>query len=628
MGQGHSEPESVSIEQLSQRLTNTFATKCYTPLELYSFKSTFRSLADSESSLKYWSEATLCRFLELPDALAVGPVVFQMASYLGAFPFPSQAPAILTAEALLRVVTLLTERHRRVVKRGRREWRREVYRSLAVYDRAAVKGGKSGVGEEEGKGGEGAAGFAVDQAKGDEDEEEEEDDELLLAAFESMDATEAFKHGEKSNVYHSIIPSDNFLKLLELLLVIAPLEPQDNISTFCADLSDERIEALRKTAGSVLASFSVEKHPGIPYRTFDTVISSSLPHLFDSLNPLFSHFLFAKDLDLSKRKGSQPNNLPALPPTPSKPPPAPSPILAKEGEILTLPLLSQISFFIPPNSIFRRLQPLYSGGTQGFSMGQFEKSVLKWRAPSILLVKGSLLPSNPTDPRGRTFTDSLPPKRLPNSCKAVEGQTVTCGAYIPLPWKTTPRECFGNTETLLFQLAPQHAIFKASSLVSDYVYLNKSPNAFPGVGFGSPCPQAKGAANSHMSSRLGLTHHIPLGPISLHLDDALEFGVFTHIGSSGGSFLTPPHLVSSKTIGGSSVGVNDWQDRFEIDALEVWGCGGDEEAEEQRKAWAWEEREAEARRRVNLGTGDVEMDRELLRMAGVIGGERSGGSMG
>jgi hypothetical protein len=59
----------------------------------------------------------------------------------------------------------------------------------------------------------------------------------------------------------------------------------------------------------------------------------------------------------------------------------------------------------------------------------------------------------------------------------------------------------------------------------------------------------------------------------------------------------------------------------------VWGCGGDAETQQQRERWAWEEREAEARRRVNLGTGDIEADRALLEMAGLIGANRSGGSM-
>jgi hypothetical protein len=104
----------------------------------------------------------------------------------------------------------------------------------------------------------------------------------------------------------------------------------------------------------------------------------------------------------------------------------------------------------------------------------------------------------------------------------------------------------------------------------------------------------------------------------LHLDDALEFGIFTHLASGGGSFHTS-QLPFRKS--------KDWQDRFEIESLEVWGCGGDEEAEVQRKEYAWQEREAENRRRINLGTGDIDADRELLKMAGLIGGGMSGGSM-
>lgn len=100
------------------------------------------------------------------------------------------------------------------------------------------------------------------------------------------------------------------------------------------------------------------------------------------------------------------------------------------------------------------------------------------------------------------------------------------------------------------------------------------------------------------------------------LDSSFEFGVFTHNYISGGG-----------AFHSSQTRKRDWQDRFEIESLEVWGCGGDAEAEQQRQRWAWEEREAEARRRVNLGTGDIEADRALLEMAGLIGGNRSGGSM-
>ena len=103
--------------------------------------------------------------------------------------------------------------------------------------------------------------------------------------------------------------------------------------------------------------------------------------------------------------------------------------------------------------------------------------------------------------------------------------------------------------------------------------------------------------------------------MSLHLDDALEFGVFTHLGSTAGGSFAPSKIPGRKN--------KDWQDRFTVESLEVWGCDASEdEAEKQRKRWEWEEREAEMRRKVNLGgTGDVEADRELLRMAGIIGGD-------
>lgn len=613
-------------EQLSHQLAHRFAQKCFTPLELYCFNSVFRSLADSESGVKYWSEATLCRFLELPDALGVGSVLFHMASYLGAFPFPSQAPAILTHEALLKIVTILTERYGAVIRKRRREtWLRELYRSLAIYDRGvrlsleesekakaserlharAVEGSTS------------SQGFAIDAPEdGDDEEHDQDDDELVLAALDSMDAIEVFKHGEQSNVHHSIIPTDNMLKLAELLLLIAPIDPQESLSTFASQLSDERIDELRRVGSVILASFGVEDSPGITFRTFNTVVSSSLPYMFDGLHPLFEHFLFAKDFDLSKRK------LDATSPTveihPVIPPPKviadPEPLLKEPGEILSLTVLSQLSFFIKGNNLFRRLRLLYSGNRHGFSMGAFEKQAFNWRAPSILLVSGTLLPPSPTSARERTLSDMLPPKRLPSSVPDSDASstTLTFGAYIPVQWKHTHKSSFGDSNSILFQLSPVHDVFAASTLSTDYVYFNRPPTHPAGVGFGTTIPHQSSAHNIHSQELLRL------GPVSLHLDDALEFGIFTHLSEGGGSF-HPSQIPCRRG--------KDWQDRFEIESLEVWGCGGDDVAEAQRREWAFQEREAEARRRINLGTGDIDADRELLRLAGLIGGDRSGGSV-
>ncbi|KAK1909410.1 Restriction of telomere capping protein 5 [Pyrenophora teres f. teres] len=622
MGQGvsHDNPQ-LTLEQLSHTIAQRFAQKSFTPLELYCFNSVFRSFSDTESGVHYWSETTLCRFLELPDALGVGSVIFQMASYLGAFPLPSQAPAILTYEALLKVVTILTERYGAVLKkRGREIWLREIYRSLAIYD----KGIRSSLEDKEKQKakdkaapmGSSSMGFAVDAPDDGEEGDEDEDEELVLAALDSMDAIDAFKHGEQSNVHHSIIPTDNFLKLVELLLLIAPIDAQQSLSTLAPELSDARVTELQRAANVILSSFGVEDHPGVTYRTFNTVISTCLPYLFNGLNPLFEHFLFAKDMDLSKRKGDPAS--PAKESTPVIPPPKvqSEPILREPGEILNLTILSQLSFFLKGSDLFRRLRPLYSGNTHGFSMGSFEKQVFNWRAPTILLVKGRLLPATPSTTRERALQDMLPPKRHPSSITPdSSNQTFIYGAYISSQWKNTGKSCFGDASTTLFQLSPTHDVFTASSFSHDYTYFSKSPTTPAGLGLGTPIPTQSA---SHSSSHFSQPVFRP-GPVSLHLDDALEFAVFTHLAEGGGSFL-PSKLPARKD--------KDWQDRFEIECLEVWGCGGDEVAEEQRKTWAWEEREAEARRRINLGTGDQELDRELLKMAGIISGDRSGGSMG
>lgn len=542
-----------------------------------------------------------------------------MSSYLGAFPFPSQAPAILTYEALLKVVTILTERYGVVIKKRSKDiWLRELYRSLAVHDRGLRQDdGDAEKSEKETQStAGGGAGFAVDAPE--EGDEDEDDDELVLAALDSMDADEVFKHGEHSDVNHSIIPTDNFLRLVELLLLIAPIDAQESLSAFAGKLTAERKEDLRRTASSILSSFGVSTtQPGITYRTFNNVVSSGLPYLFNGLHPLFEHFLFAKDLDLSKRKPNSSSPTTEQHPVITPPKPALEPVLRDPGEILTPTVLSQLSFFLKGSDLFRRLRPLYSGDTHGFSLGSFEKQVFNWRAPTILLVSGRLLPSTPSSTRERAFADSLPAKRYPSSASPDASspsadQTYTFGAYIPAQWKLTHKGCFGDASTRLFQLAPTHDVFAASAYSTDYISFNRPPTYPSGLGFGTPVPRQSASSSAHTGAMLRP------GPVSLHLDDALEFGVFTHLAEGGGSFL-PSRLPVRKG--------RSWQDRFEVERLEVWGCGGDEVAEAQRKEWAFQEREAEARRRIHLGTGDIDADRELLKMAGLIGQGQSGGSV-
>ena len=545
-----------------------------------------------------------------------------MATYLGAFPFPSLAPSILTIEAMLKVVVIMTERYGKVLKRGKTDRNKLLFRSLAVFDRrmssvyekpseevldtlreeaeaprdAAIESSRNH-----------APGFSIDEPAN--DSEEEDDDELALAALDSLDAIEVFKHDQRADtkIYHAQIPIDNFRRLLMLLLVIAPLNPQESLAKRAQSLTEGRIDSLRQVADCILWSFTPEQTAGIFYHSFNTIIAASLPYIFDGLNPLFEHFLFSKDIDLSRRKQSSSHHpLPSLDPNLVQVPDTPlEPLLPREGEILNLAVLSQLSFFLKGSNVFRRLRHLYLGGDAGFSIGSFEQKVLNWRAPSILLVAGTRLSSAPENSSERAFSEKLPPKRFPDGSSGnnTKGRVVF-GAYLDVPWKQTFKEAIGSSETILFQLEPVHEVFRASTISRDYATFNKT-----GVAFGNPPARAKAVS--------GLSSHVALGPVSLLLDESLEFGVFTHDSTGGGSF----HPSQTRN--------SDWQDRFEIESLEVWGCGGDEEAEKQRAAWAFEEREAEARRTLKLGK-DRDADRALLEMAGLIGGHGtdSGGSMG
>jgi hypothetical protein len=547
------------------------------------------------------------RFLKIPDVLGVSSIVFQMVSYLGAFPFGKDAPAVLGFEQMIMVIVIMTERYQRVLKKGSRDRTKLLFQSLAVYDRkeSQNEGGKTFDGTEApSKESEDTpilrshvAGFAVDEAANDEDEED--DDDLALAALESLDAIDVIRHGDPP-IAQSSIPSDNLKKLIMLLLLAAPLGPQESLAVHALRLSGAQLAGLRKTADNVLAAFvNVEKFPGVKIHQFNSVIPISLPFLFNGFNPLFEHFLFSQNIDFSKREDSltpQPSPLDLM---------AAQPILPQIGEILDLNVLSQISFFIPGDTLFRRLRLLYSGGDAGFSMGSFETRVFNWRAPSILLVSGNRIADPPVGGQERSFSDSLPAKRFPDSSNS---SRVVFGVYLKQPWRQTHKDCFGDADTLLFQLEPVHEVFHASSINTDYVSYTKPPIPHAGIAFGSPHPKAKATA--------GLSPHISLGAVSLMFDSSFEFGVFTHNYTSGGG-----------AFHNSQTRKRNWQDRFEIESLEVWGCGGEEEAEQQRQRWAWEEREAEARRKINLGTGDIETDRALLEMAGLVGGNRSGGSM-
>ncbi|CAG8173372.1 unnamed protein product [Penicillium salamii] len=611
------ESKMGGVEELSYMLAERFATKCFTPLELTHFKDNFYSRASEQGGLRYWNEKTLSGFLGIPDGihasqeqpLDAGPVIFRMVSYLGAFPFQNTlAPSVLTFEAMVKVVVLLTERYGKALKRGHKDRIKLLFGSLADVGRKlpspAEAEGATAKEVDATAGNSHAPGFSIDEPANDE-YDEDEDDDLALAALESLDAIEVFKHDHRvdKTVYETRISIDTFRRLLMLLLVIAPLKPLESLKVYTSDLDTARMEAIQHEADSIIAAFSPEENDGgISYKAFARTVSTSLPYLFDPLTALFEHMLFSKNLDLSQHRQSghateaetetegETEKIEPIPP--------PTTIMLPgsfESTILTPTLTSHLSLFLPssPNlNLFRsgvKLHPVFSTNAHGSSLSSFSHHVLTWQSATLLILQGS-----PSDSSNEELT--------------------TLGAYLPQAWKTTSSSTTPDLPCL-FQLSPKHILLPGNPSPSI-----KKPNTPPayfspttGIALGCQIP-----AKSHTQQNTPK----PLGAGSLLIDGNLETVEF-HTAPVGhdGVFLPSTSDSPAKT-------------KLDLYTLEIWGivpnpegCEASSAVEMQRAKWEFEARDAERRRNINFGSagadqGANENARWLLEAAGVIGDSR------
>ncbi|KAL4913433.1 TLD-domain-containing protein [Aspergillus aurantiobrunneus] len=625
-GQSHEDAHASSPEQLSLILAERFATKCFTPLELTHFKDNFFTRATDQGGLKYWNEKTLSDFLGIPDhsdahcPLDAGPVIFRMASYLGAFPFQnSLAPSVLTFEAMIKVAVLLTERYGRVLRRGQKNRIRLLFGSLADVGRKEIEKPP----ENEDKAEDGlsahAPGFDID-APANDNYDDDEDDDLALAALESLDAIEVFKHDSRTDkrVYEARISLSTFRRLVMLLLVIAPLKPLEDVGIYTADLNVKRMDSVREEADNILAAFNQEPSGGISYKTFAGTITTSFPYLFDPLTPLFEHLLFSKNLDFSKNRGDH-----AVETKPVSQTLGASPISVTlpgsfESTILSSSIISHLSFFLPSTSVNQnllhgniRLHPVFSTAAHGSSLTSFSHNVLTWQSGTLLLLEG---------------------------LNADTGNPLKIGAYLPQPWES-PTSSHSSSKfsssvlPSLFQLSPQHILLQGNPSPSILDKPN-TPTAYfstrHGISVGCQIPP---------SSRTQKLPPTPHGAGSLTIDTSLDTAEL-HVSPFGhdGVFLPPgtqPSTTSKSTTSKTHI---------DIYSLEIWGLVPDPDGSSSNKQgnksavglqqakWDFEAREAERRRHVNLaaGTGEsaVEQARWLLETAGVIGNDSGGGRSG
>ncbi|PLB54544.1 restriction of telomere capping protein 5 [Aspergillus steynii IBT 23096] len=630
--------QTSSPEELSYILAERFATKCFTHLELTHFKDNFFTRAIDQGGMKYWNEKILSDFLGIPDSsdadcpLDAGPVIFRMVSYLGAFPFQNTlAPSVLTFEAMVKVVVLLTERYGKVLRRARKDRIRLLFGSLADVGRRDIDKPTADENLDENPDDNKnddpfvktyASGFSID-APANDSYEEEDDDDLALAALESLDAIEVFRHDSRIDkaVYEARISVATFRRLLMLLLVISPLKSLQPVRMYTSDLSESRMESVRKEADNILSAFAQEESGGIGYKTFATTIAHCFPYLFDPLTPLFEHLLFSKNLNLSQKRASDdPTTTEPLEETPESPLPPPESVMLPgsfKSVIINPSIISHLSFFLPStvsNANFfhdnMRLHPVFSTAEHGSSLTSFSHNVLTWQSGTLLLLEGVVTESPEQE------------------------NTVLLGAYLPQPWKSSSSHPSKSSDSpalpCLFQLSHKHLILPGNP--SPSVQKPNMPTAYfsstAGIAIGCQIPP---------SSRTQPHPPSPHGAGSLTIDASLETATFyvSPVGHNG-VFLPPATLSPAET-------TTTAKTHIDIYNLEIWGLVPDPAAasseqgqsavELQQAKWEFEAREAERRRNLNLkaGAGDsaAESARWLLETAGLIGDGtgRQGGSV-
>ncbi|KAK7206349.1 TLD-domain-containing protein [Myxozyma melibiosi] len=476
------------------------------------------------------------------------------------------------------------------------------------------------------------------------------DDEMLMV---DLDKIESWFDLDLIKAYDGIDVDDlrlsptSLYHIFTLLLAIAPLQPQESVTTYASHFEEPALSNYKKLAAAMTRSFAPKwtlkdandaeyvRANGISYARFFNVVKSAMPFAFDGLGILFEHFLFNRRIapdtpkppsihedDEETIHSSSPSRHPYLSSFDrdsldeldedeeeerrKATPIHKRPRLPEPTKLMTAATIGQLATFMNVNNfqLYGGLKKLYVGSEAGFSMGSFEQKVFKWNAPTILLIQGYMMDPNGRSARERAFLDQIPPARYASSCSMVKQHNgeLVFGAVVNTPWKNSNKTCFGDGSTALFQLEPLQDVFKARPYNENYVYFSKTL----GIGFGNLPPKQ----NTHQNN--GLPQY-DFGDVSLTLEPSFEYAVFRNVGS--------------ETFRRSQIRENvDFEDRLAITEMEVWGVGADDVLREQAKLWEWEENEALRRKNVNLSK-DIEESRALLEMAGLVGGgNRSGGS--
>ncbi|QRG38317.1 hypothetical protein FDK38_002720 [Candidozyma auris] len=452
-------------------------------------------------------------------------------------------------------------------------------------------------------------------------------DDTLTARRIKWDTCATIKSYDEIDINSLQLRVSDFAKILAILLIVGsvPKKSHRDMQAQVQQSLKEKWTSFEEAAYSVLKYFDLDvdkinaKQISVSYEAFRTGCKNGIgSFIIDTLAKLVNGSIFSSITSDGKvEAGDKPPSTEESPKSPSK---TRTSRKFEKSRLINEPSIALISLALR-NAGSRHtvdtanLVQLYNGSQSGFSIRSLEQKIFKWHAPTVFLVSGKRLKQKTinTNRRYQQFDQEYPRYFLANENSQKDWQAnndvLTYAVFVHSPWKSSNKKNFGDEEAVVISLSPHFDYYKTKP---DPVLQGKSTyfsNLGMGIGFGNDQPVNKNTIRKYLP-----------GNVSLTIEANLEFAIFRHI-SNGGPHTTSYFEKSTQ----ERLHDEDFEDRFMITDIEVWGVGSNKELDEQRKQWEWEEKQAKARQSVNLrNTGE---ERAFLEMAGLVGNHGSGGSI-
>ncbi|KAI9028166.1 TLD-domain-containing protein [Phycomyces nitens] len=367
----------------------------------------------------------------------------------------------------------------------------------------------------------------------------------------------------------SILKRD-LVNLFELLLWIVEMERQESMIPFLNATKidfDKILNMAERVVNSIKpkdASIGLQAEQCISHKQFRAWKERNAPHLFKTIQS----FIYSKFAMCTQ------HSLAAMSDLVLKQDTVPVPSVS---DILDPLYCSLLCWRLPERCLKnKQWERLYSGDKDGFSMNRFASHVFKYPDPTLIIIQAE----------ATSATNSSP---IP----------LILGAYIPEPWKSS-KHYWGGSDCFMFELSPTFEVYRPTTRNDQYVYYH--PDV--GIAFGG---------TSVLSLPPKLNNKRPPAPqldnFFITLDNSLQNGSYRQE-----SYPEKPTFEKSALR-------KTFSYTFQTVDMEVFGLGNEKARNAQEKEWQFEQREAMKRAGVNIRREDQSVDKEILRMAGIINDE-------